>query len=600
MSSCHTFRPVPGQCGPRGRGPLPAPPFDPQDYWATKKFVSSLFESIETKIDKYDVVDPSAEAEAGKAADAKSTYEELNRILGVASDAQKLAESKADQSALEAHVKNALNPHGVTAEQIFAYTKSEVDTRLDEKADKATTVAGYGITDAATKTEIAAKADLVGGKIPAVQLPSYVDDVLEYDSVSSFPVTGESGKIYVAKDTNLVYRWSGTQYVEISPSPAFDNTVTETSQNGVKSSGIWSWVKSLLPQWLTRDYAEPATVASVAAKADKSVLEAHVKNTLNPHGVTAEQIFVYTKSEINTKLDEKADQSALEAHFVRADNPHVVTANQVGAYTTEQVDTKVDGKLDKQHGIASIDWNDEHSTTYLQIKNARLDFYSDTPGASCGIVIGGNTLYGGEWQLTSTLRVFQKIQFLHGAQLTFLDAKGNEESIEDRIKRLSSLAPKYSTSSAYSVGQYVFHDGSIYRCTTAIALPGEAWNPAHWSGAQKLDDFFTESNSLLNARITYERNATGLKDRAFNTLTFDGTEYNLSTALESVTPTASGQPRDLLIVATATAATTISFTAGTIKGDKPTIDGEGTWLITLTEYASGVWYCRQIKMEDAA
>ena len=119
-------------------------------------------------------------------------------------------------------------------------------------------------------------------------------------------------------------------------------------------------------------------------------------------------------------------------------------------------------------------------------------------------------------------------------------------------------------------------------------------------GVAKLDNFFTSSNSLLNARITYERNATGLKDRAFNTLTFDGTEYNLSTALESVTPTASGQPRDLLIVATATAATTISFTAGTIKGDKPTIDGEGTWLITLTEYASGVWYCRQIKMEDAA
>ena len=119
------------------------------------------------------------------------------------------------------------------------------------------------------------------------------------------------------------------------------------------------------------------------------------------------------------------------------------------------------------------------------------------------------------------------------------------------------------------------------------------------NGVAKLDDFFTESNSLLNGRLAYSRNATGLKDRAFNTLSFDGTEYNLSTVLEAVTPTASGQPRDLLIVATATAATTISFKAGTIKGDKPTIDGSGTWLITLTEYASGVWYCRQIKMEDA-
>ena len=120
------------------------------------------------------------------------------------------------------------------------------------------------------------------------------------------------------------------------------------------------------------------------------------------------------------------------------------------------------------------------------------------------------------------------------------------------------------------------------------------------NGVAKLDGFFKESNSLLNGRLAYSRNATGLKDRAFNTLSFDGTEYNLSTALEAVSPTASGQPRDLLIVATATAATTVSFTAGTIKGDKRTIDGSGTWLITLAEYASGVWYCRQIKMEDAA
>ena len=120
------------------------------------------------------------------------------------------------------------------------------------------------------------------------------------------------------------------------------------------------------------------------------------------------------------------------------------------------------------------------------------------------------------------------------------------------------------------------------------------------NGVANLSEFFTKSNSLLNGRLAYSRNETGLKDRAFNALTFDGTEYNLSTALAAVTPTANGQPRDLLIVATATAATTISFTAGTIKGDKPTIDGAGTWLITLTEYAANTWYCRQIKMEDAA
>ena len=123
--------------------------------------------------------------------------------------------------------------------------------QLSLKADKATTLAGYGITDAATKTELdevgqrvanailgvqselSTKADLVDGKVPANQLPSYVDDVLEYDSVSAFPATGEDGKIYVAKDTNKTYRWGGTQYVEISQSLALGETA-ETAYPGDK------------------------------------------------------------------------------------------------------------------------------------------------------------------------------------------------------------------------------------------------------------------------------------------------------------------------------------------------------------------------------
>ena len=64
------------------------------------------------------------------------------------------------------------------------------------------------------------------GKVPAAQLPSYVDDVLEYDNQAAFPETGEDGKIYIAEDTNLTYRWSGSQYVEISPSLALGETAS--------------------------------------------------------------------------------------------------------------------------------------------------------------------------------------------------------------------------------------------------------------------------------------------------------------------------------------------------------------------------------------
>ncbi len=63
--------------------------------------------------------------------------------------------------------------------------------------------------------EYAEKADLVDGKVPAEELPSYVDDVLEFEDATHFPSEGEQGKIYVALDTGYTYRWSGSQYIQI-------------------------------------------------------------------------------------------------------------------------------------------------------------------------------------------------------------------------------------------------------------------------------------------------------------------------------------------------------------------------------------------------
>lgn len=68
------------------------------------------------------------------------------------------------------------------------------------------------------------KADLVGGVVPSAQLPSFVDDVLEFANLASFPVTGESGKIYLAIDVNKSYRWSGSTYVHLDDSIALGET----------------------------------------------------------------------------------------------------------------------------------------------------------------------------------------------------------------------------------------------------------------------------------------------------------------------------------------------------------------------------------------
>ena len=73
---------------------------------------------------------------------------------------------------------------------------------------------------------LADKADLVDGKVPSTQLPSYVDDVVEYANFAALPATGETGKIYVTLDDNLTYRWGGSEYVEISKSLALGETAS--------------------------------------------------------------------------------------------------------------------------------------------------------------------------------------------------------------------------------------------------------------------------------------------------------------------------------------------------------------------------------------
>ena len=561
MSPCHPFRPVPGQCGPNRRGPLPAPPFDPRDYWATRKCVSRLSASLETKLDKADVVDPGAATEAGKAADAKSTYEELNGVLA----------------------------------------------KLAKKADRTTTLAGYGITDAATKTEIAAKADLVDGKVPAAQLPSYVDDVLEYDTMSAFPATGESSKIYVAKDTNLVYRWSGTQYVEISPSPVLDDTVTEESQNGVKSSGIWSWVKSLLPHWLTSDYAEPATVESVATKADKTALDDKrdkddravyklVKSAFVLHKdgltditlpfigkaqdkpypyneydwvypigeTTAFHAIVFSDGQWKLNVDDgmeygysSASEDALRIEF---DNGYVATRSsimstapvddqQLAAVATDSTLKPSDGDLVKYDAsndrfvkaVAGVDFRDPQDNTCHKTEYGNKWIASNPPeglgntqpyydeaalywvwwsedhvipytadGAPDAISLtfsyNGTTFTATRSAVCSEGKRFVTENVIFGN-----DGKPSDIFTTDLLRKKvanikansSAFAPEYDRTSKYAVDEFVWHDGNIYQCKTAIAEGGELWNDSHWE-LKKLYDLFTESNSLLTGTIDAE------------------------------------------------------------------------------------------------
>lgn len=114
------------------------------------------------------------------------------------------------------------------------------------------TIGGVEVTGARSPSDYGA-AELDGtGKVKSAQLPSYVDDVEEYASLSEFPATGESGKIYIALDTNLTYRWGGSTYVLISSALALGET-SDTAYRGDRGK-----------------YAYDKAVAFETSKADKA------------------------------------------------------------------------------------------------------------------------------------------------------------------------------------------------------------------------------------------------------------------------------------------------------------------------------------------
>lgn len=90
---------------------------------------------------------------------------------------------------------------------------------------------GLSVSGGSLRVTPGTYATLVNGLVPSNQLPSYVDDVLEYANTASLPFPGETGKIYVAINTGKIYRWSGSAYFEISTPPANTDAVPEGSSN---------------------------------------------------------------------------------------------------------------------------------------------------------------------------------------------------------------------------------------------------------------------------------------------------------------------------------------------------------------------------------
>jgi hypothetical protein len=135
-----------------------------------------------------------------------------------------------------ASVNTKVNPSVTTASGITNVAAgniaaTNVQTALNELDTEKQSISEKGVANG--------YASLDGtGKVPAAQLPSYVDDVLEFANLATFPVTGETGKLYTTLDTNKIYRWSGSAYVEVSAFSGVASDISFTATGNIAAVNV--------------------------------------------------------------------------------------------------------------------------------------------------------------------------------------------------------------------------------------------------------------------------------------------------------------------------------------------------------------------------
>lgn len=136
-----------------------------------------------------------------------------------------------DQGEIAANIFDKRAFVGTGAGNIIFVDKEYIDTGLAGKLDIGLKGAANGLAELDSN-----------GTVPASQLPSYVDDVLEYANFASFPATGEGNKVYIDIETNTTYRWSGTQYVSIGSGDAGLQlgTTSSTAHRGDHGSAAYN------------------------------------------------------------------------------------------------------------------------------------------------------------------------------------------------------------------------------------------------------------------------------------------------------------------------------------------------------------------------
>jgi hypothetical protein len=192
------------------------------------------------------------------------------------------------------------------------------------------------------------------GLVPANQLPSYVDDVLEFADLASFPATGETGKIYVTLDDNKTYRWSGSAYVEISASLVPNDGTLTLATSGIATGD----------QTFTADQSTNATFTVDVPGTDLGSSGTGGTRTITS-STGDDTSITYTKSDIGLGNVDDVKQAVVEYYTTT-----IATGNWSGTDPVTAVKT-VSGVLSTDKPLIDIDLS---AVTFADVEDKQTEY----------------------------------------------------------------------------------------------------------------------------------------------------------------------------------------------------------------------------------
>ena len=162
-------------------------------------------------------------------------------------------------------------------------------------------------------------ASLKDGKVPAEQLPSYIDDVIEVASYDNLPEVGEKSKIYYTLDTCESYRWGSSTYILVTSGNDEELATKDDLKDFITASEVDSKIAAI-------DFPEP----DLSDYYNKEQTDTQIKNAVDAINIPEVDLSnYYTKEEVDGLIPDTSK-------FIESIPEEYVTEDELATLATKE------------------------------------------------------------------------------------------------------------------------------------------------------------------------------------------------------------------------------------------------------------------------